>query len=65
MANYYRNPTASAAIGAVDKEINRARKHGKRLKALQAQGRLTPEALEEAKRRYTGLCRRVLENALR
>ena len=65
MADYYRNPTASAAIGSVDKELARIRKRAKELRALRAQGRLTPAILAAARQQYTGLYRRVLENELR
>lgn len=65
MANYYRDPTASAAIGAVDKELNIMRKRAARLRALQKQGRLTPGELAAARRQFTGIYRRMLEEALR
>ena len=65
MADYFRNPTASAAIGSVDKELYAARKEGRRLRSLRDQGRLTRQELDAARRRFAGLPRRVLENQLR
>ena len=65
MANYYRDPTASAAIGAVDKELNLMRKRANRIRDLHRQGRLTPRELTAAKRQFRGIYRRLLEEALR
>ena len=65
MADYYRNPTASAAIGSVDKEIARIRKRAKQLRSLRSQGRLTPAMLAAERQHCSGIFRRVLENELR
>ena len=58
------NPTANAAIGAVDKELAQMRKEAARLKALKRQGRLLPDAEQAARRRFTGIYKRLLEEAL-
>lgn len=58
------NPTANAAIGAVDKELAQMRKEAARLKALKRQGRLSPAAQQAARRRFTGIYKRLLEEAL-
>lgn len=64
MSNHYSNPTANAAIGAVDREINRMRKKAARLKNLQRQGKLTAQELARARREFTGIYRRILLEAL-
>ena len=58
------NPTANAAIGAVDKELAHMRKEAARLKALKRQGRLLPAQEQAARRRFTGIYKRLLEEAL-
>ena len=63
--SYYSDPTASAAIGAVDKEIRLMRKKAKRLKQLRQLGVLTPQMEAAAQREFTGIYRRFLEEALR
>ena len=62
MSNYYSNPTANAAIGAVDKEIARMRKWARDLKKRRRQGRLTPQELARARRAFTGIHRHLLRN---
>lgn len=64
MSNHYSNPTANAAIGAVDREINRMRKKAARLKNLQQQGKLTDRELNRARKEFTGIYRRILLEAL-
>lgn len=64
MSNYYSNPTANAAIGAVDKELDRVRKKAEWLRELRQQGLLTPEQEAAVCRQYTGIFRKVLRNAL-
>lgn len=63
--SYYSNPTANAAIGAVDKELRLMRKKAKRLKQLRQLGLLIPQAEAAARREFTGIYRRFLEEALR
>lgn len=64
MSSHYSNPTANAAIGAVDREIHRLRKKAARLKALRQQGKLTRQELESARKEFTGIYRRILREAL-
>ncbi len=64
MSNHYSNPTANAAMGAVDREINRMRKKAARLKNLQQQGKLTDRELNRARKEFTGIYRRILLEAL-
>ena len=64
MSSHYSNPTANAAIGAVDREIHRLRKKAARLKALRQQGKLTRQELESARKEFTGIYRRILREAM-
>ncbi|MBQ8830608.1 MAG: hypothetical protein IJ017_03310 [Oscillospiraceae bacterium] len=66
--SYYSNPTANAAMGAVDKEIGRINKEVKKLKTQKRDGLITEgdfdRKVEKLRCRYKGFYRRVLENAL-
>ena len=64
MSNHYSNPTANAAIGAVDKEIARMRKWARQLKKRRQLGLLTPQELAQARRAFTGIHRHLLREAL-
>ena len=63
--SYYSNPTANAAIGAVDKEMKAMQKKARRLKELRRKGLLTPQEEALARRQFIGIYRRLLEEALR
>lgn len=63
--SYYSNPTANAAIGAVDKEMKAMQKKALRLKELRRKGLLTPQEEALARRQFIGIYRRLLEDALR
>ena len=63
--SYYSNPTANAAIGAVDKELNRVKKEVKRLKELKKAGYLTDEKVKKSRTRFKEpLSRRVFDNMM-
>ena len=66
--SYYSNPTANAAMGAVDKEIGKINKEIKNLRRQKAEGVITDayfeRRVEKLRGRYKGFFRRVLENAL-
>lgn len=62
--SYYRNPTASAAIGAVDREIKIMEKRAKQLRQRRLAGLLTPEEAARARREFTGIHRRLRRVAL-
>jgi len=66
--SYYSNPTANAAMGAVDKEIGKINKEVKKLRQQRADGAITEayfdRRVEKLRYRYKGFFRRVLENAL-
>lgn len=61
--SYYSNPTANAAIGAVDKELNMMRKKAKRLAALRRAGKLSPEEELRQRRQFVGIYKRLLQEA--
>lgn len=58
------SPTASKAIGNVDREMRAKQKEAGYLGARYRKGQLTPEELESARRRFTGIFRSLLEDAL-
>lgn len=63
---YHRaDPTANAAIGAADRELKQKRREAERLRALLQSGQLTPEMEEQARRRFTGIFKPILEKALK
>ena len=64
MANYYRDPTASAAIGAVDKEIHRMEKQAKCFRDIRRHRPLTTEEVNRAYSQFRGIHRRFLKLAL-
>jgi hypothetical protein len=59
----HNDPTASAAIGAVDREIRAARRAAYRLKH-ETEGGPTASREDALRRRYAGLPRFLLEEAL-
>ena len=62
--NHYSNPTANAAIGAVDREIRMMRKRAEQIKRRHKQGLLTPEELAKARKQFIGIYARLLREAL-
>lgn len=60
--SYYSNPTANAAMGAVDREIRIMKKRAKEIRRLRKQCRLTPQMQAEARKQFPGIfCRFYLE----
>lgn len=63
--SYYSNPTANAAIGAVDKELNKVKKEVKRLKELRKEEKLTDERIKKSRAKFKEpLSRRVFDNMM-
>lgn len=62
--SHYSNPTANAAIGAVDREIRMMRKRADQIKRCRQQGLLTPEELATARKQFIGIYARLLREAL-
>lgn len=58
------DPTANAAIGAVDKELKQMRKEAERLRSLRRSNRLTPAQEEQARRRFTGIFRPIWKEVM-
>ena len=65
MRNYLSDPTANTAIGSVDRQLKRMRKEAENIAALHRQGRFTAKMEAEARRRFTGIFRPILEEALK
>lgn len=61
---YYSDPTASMAIGNINKEFSKLEKKAKRLIELYDEGKISPEALEKAQSQFKGLYRHVLTHAI-
>lgn len=64
MANYRNDPTANAAIGAIDRELRQKVREAEAIREKRRRGELTPEEELEARRRFTGIFRHILEDAL-
>ncbi|MBR3594086.1 MAG: hypothetical protein IKL44_05355 [Clostridia bacterium] len=62
---YYSDPTASRALGNINREFSRLEKRAKKLRGQYDCGRLSPTALDRAQSEFTGIYRHVLKNALR
>lgn len=61
---YYSDPTASLALGGINREFSRLEKKAKALRKLLDEGKISPEAIEKAQGQFTGLYRHVLTLAL-
>ena len=59
------SPTSSAAIGNVERQLRQMKKEARHIAALCRQGRFTPDAEAEARKRFLGIFRPLLEDALR
>ncbi|MBE6810715.1 MAG: hypothetical protein E7521_06630 [Ruminococcaceae bacterium] len=57
---YYSDPTASMALGNINREFNRLEKKAKHLRKLRDEGKISPQALERAQLQFKGLYRNVL-----
>ncbi|MBQ6707709.1 MAG: hypothetical protein IJM97_02020 [Clostridia bacterium] len=62
--SYYSDPTANAAIGAAEKELNIMRKKAQKIKRLRQQGRLSPAAEKALFKEFSGIYRHLLIDAL-
>ena len=49
---YYSDPTASKALGTINREFSRLEKNAKQLHKRLKEGKLSPEALEAAKEQF-------------
>ena len=62
--SHYSNPTANAAIGAVDREIKQMRKRAGQIKRRRKNGQLTNEELVLVRKQFVGIYARFLREAL-
>ena len=60
MANYRNDPTASAALGSIDREIRAKRREARIAARMIRRGRLSAEQERVRRRRFTGIFRRFL-----
>ena len=60
----YSDPTAAKALSGINREFARLEKKAKHLRKLRDEGKLSPQALEQAQKQFTGLYRHVLNFAL-
>lgn len=60
--NYYSDPTASKAIGNINREFLTQIKKAKKLYKLYSQGKLSQVDLERERKQFKGLYRYVLDN---
>ncbi len=63
--NYYSDPTASQAIGNLNRDFSRQEKKAKALLALYKNGELSSQELSKARKEFKGIYRHVLENVIR
>ncbi len=61
---YFSDPTASMALGNINREFSIHVKKAKKLRKLYEQGKISDSALEKAQEQFTGLYRHVLDNVL-
>lgn len=61
---YYSDPTASMAIGEINREFSKFEKKAKKLCKLLKSGKISPEDIKRAQAQFTGIYRHVLTNAL-
>ncbi len=61
---YYSDPTASRALGSINREFSRLEKKAKYLRRRLKEGTLSSQALERAREQYTGIYRHVLDRVL-
>jgi len=61
---YYSDPTASKALGEINREFSRLEKKARRLRKRLEEGRLSANALEREQMQFKGIFRYVLSNVL-
>ncbi len=58
--NHYSDPTASRALGGINREFSRLEKKAKKLCQLLDSGKITAEYFEQAQAQFTGIYRHIL-----
>lgn len=61
----YSDPTASMALGEINREFSRLEKKARNLRKRWEEGTLSPEALQRAQAQFKGIYRHVLDNVLK
>lgn len=61
---HYSDPTASMALGQINREFSRLEKKAKRLCSLYRSGQISADALKRAQAEYTGIYSHVLTRIL-
>lgn len=61
---YYSDPTASAALGNINREFSKLEKKAKNLRKLFEEGKISEGTLKQAQSQFTGIYRYVLDNVL-
>ena len=61
---YYSDPTASMAMGHINREFSKYERKAKKLRKLYEEGKLSDEDLEKAHSQFMGIYRHVLDNVL-
>lgn len=61
---YYSDPTATRALGSINREFSRQEKIARPLCRLYLQGKLSPQDWEAAHTRFVGIYKHVLDNTL-
>ena len=61
---FYNDPTASQALGNINREFSKHVKIAKKLRYLYEKGMLSTEELEKAHSQFRGIYRHVLDNVL-
>lgn len=62
--HHYSDPTASRALGGINREFARLEKKAKRLRALFKEGAITEADLVRAQSQYKGIYRHILTRVL-
>lgn len=62
--NYYSDPTASRALGNINREFSKQEKMAKAICRLYKQGKLSAKDLEKARAQFKGIYKHVLDNVL-
>ena len=60
----YRDTTAAIAMGNVDRELSQRRAEAKMAAQLVREGKLTAEEEQKLRKRFIGIYRRLLDEAL-
>ena len=64
MSNHYYDPTANAAIGAIDRELKKAERLAKTIAARRKSGSLSPADVALAHKLFRGIYKPLLAKAL-